>query len=52
MQEAIQMLGVTAVVVHQGEVGVPLQELPKVEFRVTPLGKVVAVSSSNLEQGE
>jgi uncharacterized protein (DUF58 family) len=52
MQEAIQMLGITAVVIHQGEVGVPPQGLPKVEFRVTPLGKVVAVSSSNLEQDE
>ncbi|HUM67464.1 MAG TPA: DUF58 domain-containing protein, partial [Chloroflexota bacterium] len=43
MQEAIQMLGVTAVVIHQGEVGVPLHEPKKVEYRVTPLGKVVEV---------
>lgn len=45
MQEAIQMLGVTAVIIHQGEVGVPLHEPKKVEYRVTPLGKVVELGT-------
>lgn len=45
IREAIQLLGVTAVVLHQGEVGVPLHEPKKVEYRVTPLGKVVEVGN-------
>lgn len=44
LQEAIQQMGLTAVIIHQGEVGIPLKEPAKVEFRVTPMGKVVAVS--------
>lgn len=45
MQEAIQLLGVMTVVIHQGEVGMPLQEPKKVEYRVTPLGRVVELSN-------
>lgn len=44
LREQVQQLGVTAVVVHQGELGVPLQQATRSpEFKVTPLGRVVAV---------
>ena len=53
LRDAIQQLGFAAQIIHQGEVGVPLEERKQRghwEFQVTPMGRVITVHNP-LEDG-
>lgn len=45
-REAVQQIGYDCFVIHQGDIGTPVQEQTNKEaYRVTPMGKVVAVTN-------